>query len=100
MAMTGGCQMLKAELSAAQSLRKSGASDEIVQAALGRAALQLAKTRLMARKAIEEVEATRKETNQLSTEVDQHHMQLQSLLYEKNHYNKEIAFCRSFRSVS
>ena len=53
--------------------------------------------RLSTKQQIEEVEVQKAKTADSKTLVDASSLQLQSLLYEKNYYNKEIASCRSFQ---
>lgn len=53
--------------------------------------------RLAAKQLIEEGEILKAKTADSKAEVDLTSLQLQSLLYEKNYYNKEIASCRSFK---
>jgi hypothetical protein len=45
-----------------------------------------------------DTEALKEQTNISKTQLDQSSMQLQNLLYEKQHYEKEIQACRSFAS--
>ena len=44
-------------------------------------------------------EELRGETNQCRTQLEQAHLQLQNLLYEKQYYEKEIRACRSYQSA-
>lgn len=46
-----------------------------------------------------EAEAHREETAQFRARLEQAHLQLQNLLYEKEYYDKEIHACASFRSA-
>ena len=79
------------------ALRKAGSPHESLQALSAQITLQLIKLRKTVRATGEEGESIKLDTLAMKASVDQHHMQLQSHLYEKNHYNKEIAACRSFR---
>jgi THO complex subunit 5 len=45
-----------------------------------------------------DTEALKEQTNTSKTQLDQSSMQLQNLLYEKQHYAKEIQSCRNFTS--
>ena len=83
-----------------QKLKQDGAPLGILKKQLAKATLQFIQFRLNARQIVEENENAKAATAVLKMEVDQHNMQLQGLLYEKNHYNKEIASCNSFRRDS
>jgi THO complex subunit 5 len=45
-----------------------------------------------------DTEALKEQTNTSKTQLDQSSMHLQNLLYEKQHYDKEIQACRNFAS--
>lgn len=88
---------LKQTLTQIIALKKADGSTEQYQQLLANASLLAIKIRLGAKQVVGETERIKVETAALRDEADQHDMLLQSLLYEKNHYNKEIASCRSFR---
>lgn len=51
------------------------------------------------RELCEASEALREATSEAKTQLDQSSLQLQNLLYEQQHYEKEIAGCRAFQSA-
>lgn len=91
------CKTLQSQVAELDTLQRAGSPEEIVQKLICKATLQLVQLKKQIEASVQDVEATKSQTSTMRAAVDQHFMQLQSHLYEKNHYNKEIAACRSFR---
>lgn len=95
--MSDICKSFVAQLADVSTLQSNDASKDLMQKLVAKTTLQLVTIRKKMRISMDDVDAVKAETNAMRADVDQHYMQLQSHLYEKNHYNKEIAACRSFK---
>lgn len=84
------------ELLAAKTL---GQAPEDWGAATADGVLRLLKLKAAHRALCEATEALREATGDAKSRLDQSSLQLQNLLYEKQHYEREIASCRAFRSA-
>ena len=80
------------------NLRGAADSKEL-QDRLNAGAVKILKLKAIHRAMCEGTEALREGTGHAKTQLDQSSLQLQSLLYEKHHYEKEIQSCTSFRSA-
>jgi THO complex subunit 5 len=81
-------------------LNLRGVSDsKELQDRLNAGAVKILKLKAIHRAMCNSTEALREATGDAKTQLDQSSLQLQSLLYEKHHYEKEIQSCTSFRSA-
>lgn len=69
------------------------------QSALAAGALRILDLKRAHRNLCDSTEALRDDTSLAKTLLDQSSLQLQNLLYEKQHYEKEISSCRAFKSA-
>lgn len=81
-------------------LNLRGATDsKELQDRLNAGAVKILKLKAIHRAMCDSTESLREATGDAKTQLDQSSLQLQSLLYEKHHYEKEIQSCTSFRSA-
>ena len=81
-------------------LKQDGScSAEGLDALLTAGAAKILDLKSLHREMCENTEALRVATTDAKIQLDQSSLQLQSLLYEKQHYEKEIQACTSFRSA-
>jgi len=80
------------------SLRSSGDSKGL-QVLATKASVLCAMLKAQSREALLGVEACREEVLDNKKELDLHHLQLQNLLYERNHLQQEIRRCKAFGCV-
>jgi len=81
-------------------LNLRGATDsKELQDRLNAGAVKILKLKAIHRAMCDSTESLREATADAKTQLDQSSLQLQSLLYEKHHYEKEIQSCTSFRSA-
>jgi THO complex subunit 5 len=81
-------------------LNLKGATDsKELQERLNAGAVKILKLKAIHRAMCNSTESLREATGDAKTQLDQSSLQLQSLLYEKHHYEKEIQSCTSFRSA-
>ncbi len=62
-------------------------------------ALQILSLKQVHRELCEATEGLRDATSEAKTQLDQSSLQLQNLLYEQQHYEKEIESCRAYQSA-
>ena len=75
------------------------ASSEDYQSLITAGAVHILELKSIHRGMCENTEALREATSDAKIHLDQSSLQLQSLLYEKHHYEKEIQSCTAFRSA-
>jgi THO complex subunit 5 len=78
---------------------KSATDSKELQERLNAGAVKILKLKAIHRAMCNSTESLREATGDAKTQLDQSSLQLQSLLYEKHHYEKEIQSCTSFRSA-
>lgn len=80
----------------AVSTAKAGAKGDLTELAT-KGSLLLSELKAAARNTLLAVERQRQEVATARDALDAHHLQLQNLLYEKNHLQREIQECQDFR---
>lgn len=77
---------------------KSGGDADAIHDLSTSGAVQILELKETHRRLCENNESLRESTSDSKVQLDQTTLQLQNLLYEKHHYEKEIRSCTSFRS--
>ena len=97
--MEEACEQLRhiAASGVAGKLKSGGA--KALQEAVTKGVLVLLQLKEDSRKKALEAEGHREETAQFKGRLEQAHLQLQNLLYEKEYYEKEIHACQSYQSA-
>ena len=84
---------------AADRLASSSGDDDAFREAATDASLLFLELKATNRAALEGVEATRASTAKAKLDLDHKRLELQNVLYEKGHIQKEIRACQDFRSA-
>ena len=84
---------------AADRLASSSGDDDAFREAATDASLLFLELKATNRAALEGVEATRATTAKAKLDLDHKRLELQNVLYEKGHIQKEIRACQDFRSA-
>jgi THO complex subunit 5 len=79
-------------------LESASKDDKKFQAVATDASLMFLELKATNRDVLEGIEATREQTSGAKKELDDTRLQLQNVLYEKSHIQKEIKTCQDFRS--
>ena len=79
-------------------LKREGSLDSL-PGYLQAGALEILSLKQVHRELCEATEVLRDATAEAKTQLDQSSLQLQNLLYEQQHYEKEIAGCRAYKSA-
>lgn len=91
-------RQFKDSLGEALDLKRKEKDRAGIKSALTDAAIHLIELRRLSRKFFLDEDRVRSETDAAKAPLDQSILQLNNLLYEKNHYRIEIQSCREFRT--
>lgn len=81
------------------ALKRAGEPVDNLTGFIEAGALQILALKQAHRELCERTEALREATSEAKTQLDHSSLQLQNLLYEQQHYEKEIAGCRAYTSA-
>jgi hypothetical protein len=79
--------------------RRDGALPADVQGVFSAGAVRILELKAAHRQLCESTDALREAAGEAKSQLDQSSLQLQNLLYERQHYEKEIASCRGWQSA-
>jgi hypothetical protein len=79
--------------------RRDGALPADVQGVFSAGAVLILELKAAHRQLCESTDALREAAGEAKSQLDQSSLQLQNLLYERQHYEKEIASCRGWQSA-
>ena len=102
-ALSSELQSTATKLVGARSKDDGGADTSpgsVLSKATSEAAVLSVALKMQERRALLATEACKVQVEDDKKALDQHHLQLQNLLYERNHLLREIERCRSFRCVT